>query len=80
LEQHKGKLEEHGRVIGEVKIDVDAIQKVQHQQFASDEARRVTEDISNRKRREKEYDRLYRWNLSRLAEGREPCANVDCSN
>jgi len=59
---------------------VGEIQSVQHDQFASQEARRVTESIPNRQRREREYERLLRRNRERLKRGVEPCANVDCSN
>lgn len=80
LELHERELEKHGLVIGEVRIDVSQIQRVQHQQIARAEARRATESIRNRQRREREYDRLYQRNLARLESGRDPCATVDCGN
>ena len=80
LEHHEEQLDKHGQVIGEVRIDISEIQQVQHQQFARDEARRVTKDIGPRARREEAYDRMVDLNLSRLRNGKPPCTNLDCSN
>jgi hypothetical protein len=70
----------NGQVIGEVQLDVNAIQKVQHQQYARDEARRVTAKIGSRSLREETYDRLVDLNLARLKNDKPPCANLDCSH
>jgi hypothetical protein len=80
LEQHAATIKTNGKVIAEVKIDVNAIQKIQHQQYARDEARRVTKDIIPRSRREKAYDSMVDLNLTRLDNGKPPCANLDCSH
>jgi sortase (surface protein transpeptidase) len=80
VQKNSTELKQHGRVIGEVRIDIGEIQKVQHQQYARDEARRVTSSIKNRSLREQTYDRLVDLNLARLRNDKAPCANFDCSN
>lgn len=56
------------------------IQRVQHQDIARTEARRVTEEIRNREEREREFDRLYDINMMRLNEKKPPCIDRRCRN
>jgi hypothetical protein len=80
LDQHADTIKTNGKVIGEVQLDVNAIQRIQHQQYARDEARRVTAKIGSRSLREETYDRLVDLNLARLKNDKPPCANLDCSH
>ena len=57
---------------------VGEIQAVQHSDIARTEARRLTEKIANRAKREKEYDLLVSRNLDRLKKGLAPCQTVKC--
>lgn len=70
----------HTKKIGALEDKTEEIQSVQHKDIARQEARRLTKDIPNRERREREYDRLFGLNMSRLKGGREPCANLRCTN
>jgi len=74
---------ETGQAVNTQKIEkldeqVGQIQEVQHSDIARTEARRVTGKIANRKRREKEYDRLVERNKKRLKKGRDPCQDLEC--
>ena len=65
-----------------VKSTVGQIQKVQHNQIARKEARRVTVDIPNKKRRLEMEDRIFEINLGRLKDKNKgtPCLDRTCSN
>ncbi len=65
--------------IEKVSKDVSSILLSQRKDVAREEARRVTEKISNRARRETAYDYLRRKNLARLENGKEPCIDIDCA-
>jgi hypothetical protein len=73
-------LDTHTAQITEMDKQITEIQTVQHGDIARTEARRVTETITSRDRREKEYDRLTALNLHRLRDGKVPCSNLECSN
>jgi hypothetical protein len=78
--QLKKMIDLHDTSIDQISSRITDIQTVQHKQYARDEARRLTETIKQRRQREATYDRLVELNLRRLASGREPCGNVECSN
>ena len=74
---------ETGQTVNTTKIErleetTGEIQSVQHKNIARTEARRITDSIPNRKRREKEYDRLVERNLKRIKRGQDPCQDLDC--
>ena len=74
---------ETGQAVNTQKIEkldeqVGQIQAVQHSDISRTEARRMTEKISDRKKREKEYDRLVERNLKRLKKGQDPCQDLEC--
>lgn len=66
--------------LNDVSNQLTDVQTTQNSAYARQEARRVTEEIKSRDKREREYDRIVRINFSRLKKGREPCSNIDCSN
>ncbi|NIQ91005.1 MAG: hypothetical protein GWM98_04645 [Nitrospinaceae bacterium] len=72
-------IEEVRHISGQVKFKIDAVQEVQHKQIARDEARRATEKIRSRDRREDEYDRLYDLNMKKLKSGADPCSDLACN-
>jgi hypothetical protein len=80
LTEHTGTLKAQGEMIGEVKNTLGAVQTVQHKQFARDEAKRATEEISNPEKRMNEYDRLVDINLKRIGRGDDPCGSINCEN
>lgn len=71
---------EQKECITELKQDVMGIKTTQMRQISRNEARRLTEDIKDREKRENDYDRLFIRNLQRLEKGQDPCSNLDCSN
>lgn len=71
-------IDEHEESIQSVHIILGEVQTVQRQQFARDEARRITDKIHARVRREAEYDRLVDRNMWRLEKGKPPCSTVEC--
>jgi hypothetical protein len=73
-------LSTHTEQIAEMDTQITEIQEVQHADIARTEARRITELIANREKRESEYDRLVAKNLIRLKEHKEPCGNLECTD
>jgi hypothetical protein len=67
-------------VINKAVSTIEAVQRVQHRAVARGEARRLTEDIGDRRKREEKYDALLDLNMARLKRGVDPCANLNCSN
>jgi hypothetical protein len=57
---------------------VQSVQTIQQRDVSRNEARRLTENITSRAVREREYDRLYELNLNRLQRGSDPCGTVQC--
>lgn len=57
---------------------ITAVQTTQQRDVARNEARRLTEKISNREEREFAYDRLYELNLKHLSRGEDPCGSLSC--
>jgi hypothetical protein len=80
LEDHEHSLGEQGQVIRNVEDKLDSVLSVQHKQFARQEARRVTESISNPDKRIQEYDRMVDRNMRRLKRGDDPCGSLVCDN
>jgi len=92
LEGVRTTVEMQGEQLGGLTITVGQIERVQHQDIAHREARRVVEKaISCRpnqhrcvKRRERETERIRRINMKRLAIPKKnggpltPCATIDC--
>jgi len=74
----KDDVAQNSKAIQGVKKTVGEIQSVQHKTFARDEAKRLTADIRERRRREKTYDWLVDRNLRRLRAGKDPCSTVNC--
>jgi hypothetical protein len=66
--------------IESLELQLTAIQKVQHNDIARSEARRVTRDITNQKKRQVLEDRIYQVNMTRLQKGDPPCLDLTCSN
>lgn len=64
----------------EVKETLNQVQITQYSQISREEARRITEDIQDRKVRESAYDRLFGMSMRRLKAKKEPCLNIDCTN
>ena len=76
---------ETGQAVNTQKIEkldqqVGQIQTVQHSDIARTEARRLTDQIPNRRRREEAYDRLVELNIRRLKRGQDPCQNLGCGD
>jgi hypothetical protein len=57
---------------------VQKIESAQTRDIARAEARRLTDDIPNRKVAEREYERLFERNLQRMARGLDPCGSLAC--
>ena len=79
IKQNAAAIVDNGKVIGTVRVSIDAIQEVQHKQIAREEARRVTQKINNRQKREEAFDRVYDANMKRLKKGDDPCFNIRCN-
>lgn len=79
IEQNSQANARQDQVLGEVTFRLDAFQTVQNKSFARDEARRLTDEIQDRKDRERTYDRLVDINETRLSKGKDPCRDVRCS-
>ena len=79
-EETQSALEEHGKLIEALSESVSKMSERQLRAEARDEARRVTKEIKDRDKREYEFGRLFEKNIDRLKEGRDPCADVSCSN
>jgi hypothetical protein len=73
-------LDKHTDQITEMDTQITEIQVTQHGDIARREARRVTENIEPRQKREEEYDRMVVKNILRLKEHKEPCGTVACEN
>jgi hypothetical protein len=71
---------EHGVKIENLEKTTGEIQTVQHQNIARQDARRVTEKITNRDEREREFDRIYDLNMTRLKGKKPPCVDRRCRN
>ena len=71
---------EHTEKIAQLEETTQQIQDVQHQDIARAEARRVTKDLVNRRRRQEMEDRIYEVNLARLKKGEPPCLDRSCAN
>jgi len=79
IERNAADIVENGKVIGTIRISLDAIQETQHKSIARGEARRVTQKISNRAKREEAYDRIRDLNMKRLKKGQDPSLNLRCN-
>lgn len=79
IQQNSAAIVENGKVIGTIRISLDAIQETQHKTIARQEARRVTQTISNRNKREEAYDRIRDINIKRLKKGDDPCLDLKCA-
>lgn len=69
---------ENTEAIKAVTTTVGKIESAQTRDIARAEARRLTDDIANRKIAEREYDRLFELNLRRLGRGLDPCGTLAC--
>ncbi|MEN6368598.1 MAG: hypothetical protein ABFD77_02745 [Thermotogota bacterium] len=81
----RGTLAEQQKVTAEnttairgVTATVEKIESAQTRDIARAEARRLTDDIPNRKVAEREYERLFERNLQRMARGLDPCGTLAC--
>ena len=66
--------------IDNLELQLTAIQKVQHNDIARSEARRVTQGVTPQKKRQVLEDRIYQVNMTRLQKGDPPCLDLTCSN
>lgn len=66
--------------VGDINDKLDGVQDFQYQQDARQEARRITDDIKDRRMRESEYDRIRILNEKRIKQGRDSCSTLDCIN
>lgn len=69
---------ENTTAIKGVTATVEKIESAQTRDIARAEARRLTDDIPNRKVAEREYERLFERNLQRMARGLDPCGTLAC--
>ena len=79
IKKNNDEIKEVKKISGIVRIKINAVQEVQQKQIARDESRRLTEKIANRRKREREYDRLYDMNMKRLKNGSDPCTSINCN-
>jgi TolA-binding protein len=73
-------LSDHGKKIESMSNMIQRMSDRQMRSEAREEAHRVTESIKDREKREREFGRLFEKNLDRLMDGRDPCADVNCTN
>lgn len=76
----EGTQQDHTKKIEELEETTSEIQTVQHKDIARTEARRVTKEIINKRRRREIEDRIYEINLGRLKKGKSPCLDRTCAN
>jgi outer membrane murein-binding lipoprotein Lpp len=77
-EEDRAAISEQRKTLKVVTAITEKVLDGQNRQVAREEARRLTEGIKERERREREYDRLYDLTLGRLQENKEPCRSIDC--
>lgn len=78
LETQQVATEFNAAAIKGVTETVRKIESAQTRDIARTEARRLTDDIQNRKIAEREYDRLFEQNLRRMSRGLDPCGSLAC--
>ena len=66
--------------ISNINTKLGDVQTFQYQQDARQEARRITEDIKDRRLRENEYDRIRILNERRIEQGKDSCSTLECIN
>jgi len=78
IEQCQETTAENSTAIKAVTTTVGKIESTQVRDIARKEARRLTDELRNRRQADVEYDRLFEQNLRRMSRGLDPCGSLAC--